>query len=442
MARVLFVEKQIRNEKLGIMYLSAVLKQAGHTVWLIQSDEEEPLRHATGFAPDFIAYSLISGEERHALATNALLKEHLSFTSVFGGPHATFFPQSLWGQPGVDYVVRGAGESILLQVVAGLLSPGVHRGDLNPCHDDLPFPDRELLYRYGPLRDNPIKNLVTCRDCPYSCSYCYNHRWRQLYRDQRQRLFDRRSPGHVVAEIQQIRQRYPLEQIVFVDDSFIQQPEWVEAFCDHYGREVGLPFFASVRAEQVNDPLVGKLRRAGLTMVNFALESASFEVRRQVLKRGAVTNQQFVEAMAIFKQHGIRVRLQNMIGLPLPNALQDALDTLRFNLDHRVDDSWVSLFQPYESTELADYCRQHGYLDEDHFSSDRHGGFFGDSPLRLADGEKLARLQKWWYFIVHHGLPMEMVEILLELPLTREQQEKLVQLRFAMSRKHYYRLQP
>ena len=39
--RVLFIEHQLRNEKLGIMYLSAALKSKGHHADLVQADKED-----------------------------------------------------------------------------------------------------------------------------------------------------------------------------------------------------------------------------------------------------------------------------------------------------------------------------------------------------------------------------------------------------------------
>ena len=41
--RILFVEKQIDYEPLGLLYLSSVLRQAGHEVRLAVASDEDPV---------------------------------------------------------------------------------------------------------------------------------------------------------------------------------------------------------------------------------------------------------------------------------------------------------------------------------------------------------------------------------------------------------------
>jgi hypothetical protein len=45
----------------------------------------------------------------------------------------------------------------------------IHRNDLRPPVplDELPFPDRELYYKYGVLRDMPMKRFISSMGCPY-----------------------------------------------------------------------------------------------------------------------------------------------------------------------------------------------------------------------------------------------------------------------------------
>ncbi|MEW6221249.1 MAG: radical SAM protein [Thermodesulfobacteriota bacterium] len=438
MARVLFVEHRLRNEKLGIMVLSAVLKQHGHETALVQTAQEDLDAVLDAFAPDWIAFSVMTGEHQRALATARAIKERRPVTTLFGGPHCSFFPE-IGAEPGVDYVIQGAGEEIILEVLAGRLSPGVFRGNLVRDMDRLPFADRDLLYGEPRFRDNPIKNVMTLRDCPYNCAYCYNHLWKSLYADQRDGLFRRRSVENVLAEIAAIRERFPLAKINFLDDNFLFDGAWVESFCQAYRQEVGLPFLINVRANLVEERTVQMLREAGCEMVNFALESADPEVQRKILNRGAFTNEGVIRSIELFHLHGIRIRMQNMIGLPVPDPLADAMNTLRFNLEHRVEDSWVSIFQPYPRTRLAEYAVEHGFLKDASLDACAES-FFDESRLVIPDRDKLNRLQKWWYFIVRHQLPEPVIDLLLELPMTREQGERLLATRFAMSRRYFYGL--
>lgn len=439
MATILFIERQLRNEKLGIMCLSAVLKAAGHQTELIQAEVEDIHAAMQRLSPDFVAFSLMTGEHRYVLQLNVELKRHYRFQTILGGPHCSFFPE-IADEEGVDFVVQGAGELVINEIVEGRLNPGLYRGDLVEDFDALPFADRELLYKYKNFRDNPIKNIMTIRDCPYNCSYCYNHLWKQLYHDQRQRLFKRRCVGHVIAEIDAIRARYPLEKINFLDDNFLQQRQWLHEFCRRYRSEVGLPFLINVRANLVEEEMIRELCEAGLQMVNFALESADPLVQRDVLNRGDFSNDSVAASLEIFRKYNIRMRMQNMIGLPVDDPLADALNTLRFNLKHRVDDAWVSIFQPYPRTSLARYCLERGLISDNNLDHCAES-FFDESRMDIPDKEKISRLQKWWYFIVRYNLPLAMVKILLEVPMGKDIEQQLLELRFVMSKQQFYGIQ-
>jgi anaerobic magnesium-protoporphyrin IX monomethyl ester cyclase len=95
MAKVLWVEKQIDYEPQGIMSMSAVLKEAGHDVQLTIAAQEDPIEFAKYYQPDVVGYSMMTGSQHYYFKLNNALKEamngHAPF-SVFGGPHATFFP--------------------------------------------------------------------------------------------------------------------------------------------------------------------------------------------------------------------------------------------------------------------------------------------------------------------------------------------------------------
>lgn len=439
MAKVLFVEKQLRNEKLGLMHLAAVLKKGGHEVELICTEEEDIESVMVLFDPDFVAFSVMTGGHQYAAELNRTLKAQYDYISVFGGPHCTFFPEIV-DEDGVDFVIQGAGEERILEVVEGRLAPGLYKGNIPENMDALPFPDRNIIYKYGRFADNPIKNIMTIRDCPYNCSYCYNHLWKSFYADQQSRLFQRRSVDSVIDEIHAIQANYPLQKINFLDDNFIQKREWIKEFCLSYKEKVHLPFLINVRVNLLDEQLVADLKDAGLEMVNFALESANPVVQRDVLNRGNFSNESVSKSIDLFRKFNIRVRMQNMIGLPVQDPLADALATLKFNLENRVDDAWVSIFQPYPRTQLAAYCEQNGFITGASIENCADS-FFDESRLDIPDKDKLYRLQKWWYHIVRYSLPAEFIDLLLDFPISRDQGDILLSERFRMSKKYFYGLE-
>ncbi len=94
-------------------------------------------------------------------------------------------------------------------------------------------------------RKNKIKIFLTSRVvCPYNCTYCFNHALFELYGSKAKR-FASVAWTTIIEEINGVRARYPLEFVVFVDDTFVVCATWLEEFAEKFPQEVGLPFFCN-----------------------------------------------------------------------------------------------------------------------------------------------------------------------------------------------------
>ena len=174
-----------------------------------------------------------------------------------------------------------------------------------------------------------------------------------------------------------------------------------------------------------------------LEMVNYAIESADPDVQQRLLHRGHITNHDVIRAIRLFDQYGVRARMQNMIGLPLANTLEDALNTLQFNMRHRVTDAWCSIFQPYPRTALGQYCVDHGFIEADQLKHCSES-FFDESRLSIPHKKELYALQKLWYFVIEGNLSLDLVQLLIKGSYSAELADSLQRLRFRCSRKNLY----
>lgn len=436
MAKILFVKKRARVEELGIMYLSAMLKKNGHQTDMIQTELEDIDEKMVSFKPDFVCYSICTGEQKFALEINNALKEKYRFKSVFGGPHCTFFPE-MANEKNVDFWIMGQGEIAILDVIEGREKNKIVHNPLIEDINEIPFPDREIFYKYDDFRKNPMKNVVTSRDCPYSCSFCFSHLWREIHKNESRKFFQRRTVDNVIEEIKQIRENYPLEKVQFNDDNFLPVGDWIDEFCEKYKQEINLPFCCSLTANLVKEETVKKLKNAGLEMVKFALESVNYSIRKDILNKPQIKNEDVIRTIRLLKKYNLKMRIFNIIGLPIENPLKDALDTLEFNQKVEPTESWVSIFQPYPKLKLTEYSIEKGYIDRDTIGQSADDYWTG-TQLNLPDKDKISGLQKWWHFIIKHNIPMPVVDILISLPLSEEQGQKLQEMRFEHSRKELY----
>ncbi len=383
--RVLFIAQQIDYEPQGIMHLSSALKAAGHQVELAVATHHDPLALAREFRPDVAAYSVITGSQRYYLDVNQRLKAEVpGVFSVFGGPHPTFFPEMV-EEDGVDGICRGEGEQAMVELVSALGNEGPtavleldnwsfrRNGDgqdaqviANPVRpyvedlDSLPFPDRALVYERDPITArSKIKHFLTGRGCPYNCTYCFNHALSEIYRGKGKR-FRQRSVDHVIEEVRWVRDHYPLEFVVFVDDTFVLSNEWLSEFAEKYPRQIGLPFFCNTRANLVTSEQVRLLKEAGCHSVSMGIEAANDRLRNDLLKR-RMSKEQILEAACLIREGGLRFTTTNMIGLPT-STLDDDFETLRLNIQARPSYAHVFIFQPYPRTELGEFTREHSWM--------------------------------------------------------------------------------
>ncbi len=433
MSSVLFVEKKLRTDKLGISYLSRIMKDAGHTVNMVQDDVESADLYLRHNHVDFVMYSVVTGEHLWFIKKNWELKKRHRFIAVIGGPHFTFYPEQGLCDPDIDFVVQGPGEGVILDIIEGKAQDKLVMGHLPDDINAIPAPDRSILYRYEEFGKARIKRFIAARDCPYSCKYCFNHLFHRLYRKEKHKFFQRVSPDKMIEEIKATKEAYGLELVYFNDDDLTGNHDWLFEFCEKYTREISLPFCGSIRANSVDRDILKIMADAGCSFLNIALESANPETQR-FLRRGNITNRKIEDACEACKSLGIKVRLQNMIGLPVADPLKDALETLRYNQAIDPTDSWVAIFQPFPKTDMWKYCVEKRLID----GNTECLNFYEDTRLAIPDAEKINRLHKWWYFALKHQIPVDLVHILLELPLTQKQKSKLQDLRWEIAAKLLY----
>ncbi len=428
--RIAFLQREW-FENIGIMTLAAGLNAAGHEVEVFVDNAESDIASAVNrFTPGLICFSCTTGEHLWALAAARRLKKIKNIFTVFGGHHPTFFPQII-NQPGVDAICRGEGEFALKELVEALISgespAGIHnlwvkhdreitRNELRPLIQDLdslPLPLRSVYDKYPRLQANTTKHFMASRGCPCSCSYCYAHPLRELYRGKGP-FVRYRSPGAIIREIRLTMQKYPLKTVFLDDDILTFNKPWLYEFLDLYREEVCLPFICNVWAAWLDEATCRRLAEAGCFRVSMGVETGDDHLRQKILKKN-ITNAQIIAAAENLHRYGIRVLTNNMIGLP-GETIDQALETMRLNTRIRTDYPWCSILQPYPGTPIADTARAAGLLTTDTeqlFAST----FFKTSILQQKNMPKLVRLHKFFFLGVKFPFLIPIIKFLIKLPL-------------------------
>jgi radical SAM superfamily enzyme YgiQ (UPF0313 family) len=414
--KVLLFGIDSETEPLGIMYITVALKNAGHQVDLeligaktSLSDITTSLSEITAafknaghqvdlesirakiFSDiqikkdyDFVGFSVLTGNHKHLLALCQRYRE-AGIKTIVGGPHATFFTNETL--PFADFVVAGEGIKAVLDIVNGVVEPGIVRTDLTEA-DKFPMADREELYKDPKKYNNHIKNMLTGFGCPYSCNYCYNSLYNQMFPG----FLRQRSVDNVIQEAKELI-KYPLELIFFQEDSFGMNLKWLEEFAEKWPREINLLFHSQIRPESATEKRLQLLKKAGCHGISVGLETTNEKVRREVLSRGG-TNQEIIEGCKRIKSHGFKLRTYQMIGLP-ESTIDDDLEMLRWNYMIQSDFARADTYLPLKGTVLGNFCIEKGLWDGND-ASFRELGMDSESVLNYSPEhkKKLLLLQK------------------------------------------------
>jgi radical SAM superfamily enzyme YgiQ (UPF0313 family) len=445
---LLFVVKEIDNEPQGILLISSVLKQAGHQVSLVVATEEDPVEAALRLRPDVVGYTVYTGPHTWYLELNQRIRAQLpGVFSIFGGPHPTFFPEMI-EREGVDGLCIGEGEYATLDLMNALgrngegvtlidpaipnwwfkLKGEVVRNPLRPLLtgeelDALPFSDRNLLYAaHQQSRRTKIKPFITGRGCPYDCAFCFNKAYSDLYGGQGRR-FRRRSVDNVIRELKEVTSRYDVRFVLFMDDTFILQDEWLKEFMGRYKAEIrqdgrSLPFWCQVRANLVNDEKMALFKDAGCVSVSFGLEAGNDRLRNAVLNRN-MSREQILDAAETLRRHGITFMTNNMLGLPT-GTLENDFETLALNAECRPAYANVFLFQPYPKTALGEWAYEHGWMMGSF--DDLSGSVSDDTVIKFGSEQEkrqIENLQKLFALGVEFPWLLPAIRRLIRMPTNR-----------------------
>lgn len=404
--KILFVIKDVEYiDPMGIMLLSALAKEKGHETFLSVLADGGLTRSVREIRPDVVAFSAKTGEHKYYIAANETVKGmDGGIKTVIGGPHATFFPDIIkdhpfdalcvgegddaWGEL-LDAFESGSSPDNIPNIVTGANYTDEIKERIRPRRrslDDLPFLDRELVYSSTRLKRFPMRSFMISRGCPYKCTYCFNHKYNLLYKGKGP-LHSRMSVERVVAELKYLKENYATQFIKFYDDIFVfKDDEWLDEFAAKYSREIGLPFHCLMRANLLSEPILIKLKKAGLASMSMSIESGNDHVRNDILKRN-MTKETMIKAFGLCKKHSIPTFSNTIFAVP-GTSIKEDIEGLDLNIACGVTFGEFPLFFPYPKTELAEYAIKKGYFDGDF--DNLHMSYQSTSPLKgFSDREKL-----------------------------------------------------
>jgi radical SAM superfamily enzyme YgiQ (UPF0313 family) len=368
---------------LGIAYLAAVLREAGHAVSIIDlryESEEALFSKLAGTYPDIVGFYASSEIAPYILSLAAEIKKRFQDTKlIVGGPFSTIDP-GYFLKHDFDVAVKGEGEATIIELVEALRgSKGLEKVNgisykanekilENPPRefienlDTLPFPAFDLFPKISETLNrslawpnlHPFTHIILSRGCPFQCSFCQPTLSRVFGKKVR-----RLSPQRAIELLSFLKQKFGIKEVFFEDDLLLSKSwkDWLSDLTDLMLKTgLNIRWWGQGRADTVDEEILIKAKKAGCYMVMCGVESGCQKTLNFYNK--GITPQQIRNLFALCKKQELLSIAEIIFGAP-EETLQDAQETIDLVKEVKPDMIWVSILTPYPGTHLTEWLIEH-----------------------------------------------------------------------------------
>lgn len=343
--KILFIvydnESHISEFPLGISYLAAVLKKAGHSVKIYSQDiYHYPPEHLTKYldnnAFDIVGLSFIAGyfQYKKVLEISKAINKSINrnnFKYILGGHGPSPEPEYFLRKTKADFVVIGEGERTIIELSAVLDKVGLEF--LNQVNgiaylkdkkviktkprqpikdlDIIPFPEWSLFdinhYCLAPYPNSKYIDrtfpVLSSRGCCFKCSFCYRMIPGIRFR----------TPQNIVDEIQILKDKYHITYIAFYDELLMASPKRTQEICNAIlESNIDIRWCCDGRLNFAKPEILKLMKKAGCTFINYGIESYDNEVLKNMHKQ--LTTQQIDDGLQNTIKEGISPGLNIIFG--------------------------------------------------------------------------------------------------------------------------------
>ncbi len=386
-----YTEGSTLVEPLGLSYIGAVCRDAGHEVEIFDllntelADPDGLFAAMDRFRPDLVGITSMSENFPSGRLVAKAVKARYGCPVVFGGWHVSGEPKAVL-EPCIDYVVCGEGEETILELLEHIEGRGLPLAEIegiaykapdvpggfrvNPARARIrklakvPRPMRDGLpidrYKFPVMYSHPISRMRTLsmqasRGCPYKCSYCQTPAlWGSIWTN--------RNASDVVDEMEMLADTYNTNTVWMRDEEFTIRKNWVMDIAREITRrnlQKRVRWGSFCRVDDIDEELMSALKAAGYCYGFMGIETGDPAVRERLKK--FYKQEEAERAAALFHKYDITSHVGWIIGFPwdTKEALDKSFDWL---LTLPLDFVYFTFPTPFAATGLREEAEKNGLM--------------------------------------------------------------------------------
>ncbi len=436
MIRVLFLQP-LWFEFEGVMALSAELKKAGHWADVVVGKPKELVEEVQKYDPDIIAFPLTTARRAFMMETSKLIRKAGIKTMIIAGGHdTTFFPE-LINYEHLDIICIGEGDDAIVELADAIekgkdytkiknlwvkINGKVYKNDIRPFKDPniKPMEDREIYRKYPFFKDIEFAQVMVGRGCPNKCSYCFNHKYAEMYAKHKQSYCALRKVDILIKELLILKNKYKYKNIFFNDSTLMWNKKWLLEFLKKYKEKIDLPFSINMCVNEIDEDIAKAIADTKKCyIVRFGLEHGNEMFRLKVLRKPC-TDENYIKATNLLKKYKIRYSMAFMMGLP-GETLQNAFESLDFavKISDKNSVRAVNIFKPFPRLDITEYGIKIGQYDPKKIGSN----LIGEHDMNFYDcfrtddvGRQILMLSRFSHFYMNFPRLRPLIKRLIKLP--------------------------
>ncbi len=353
-------------------------------------DDASIKERIAAYNPDVVGVTCLFSSQFGAVRRITKMAKEVNpdVVTVTGGTHPSFLSKDcLNTAPELDFIVIGEGELVFKDLLDRLRG-GEDYSDIDGLAyrengharinektrliedlDTLPFPARDLLpldkyWKYAVPMAHTHKSpknvpIATSRGCPFRCTFCSScHHWGK---------FRTRSVESVLAEMDELKYRYGVEELKFEDDNLTADKKRARALFQgmidrgynfHWNTPNGIAVWT------LDDEIMDLIAASGAYELTLAIETGNQWVMDNIIKK-PLKLEKVLPAAEAARKRGLLLRAYLIIGLP-GETVEQIKDTFEIVKKAGIYKFAPFLYTPLPGSELYEKCIEMGLIDDDY----------------------------------------------------------------------------